>query len=117
MMPAASTTEIEPTPASPALAELRLGIHDAAGAVGPPTRWLCSDSCRSEASPAMNVPRMYSARMTATSPARLRASLSACDRHVHRSAVRIAPSVSSTASVSPPTTGLRTSDRLELEVG
>src|SRR5215510_15247982 len=117
MMPAASTTEIEPTPVSPAFAELRLGIQSEADAPEPPTRWLCNESCRSDASPAAKVLRMYSARTTARSPARLRASLMVCARHSQRSTARIAPRMTKTPRVSPATPDFRTSERLELEIG
>ena len=63
MTPLASVTEMEPAPVSPARADARLGPQSASGASGPPMRWLCTESCRSEASAAVKAPRTYSARI------------------------------------------------------
>src|SRR4051812_46888077 len=93
MTPCASVTEIDPTPVSPARAEARLGAQSASGAPGPPTRRLCSDSWRSEASPAVNVPRTYSETIEARLSARLPADRRTSARREVRSAVRSAPSV------------------------
>ena len=57
MMPVASVTVSEPTPARPASADVRLGVHCAAAAAGPPMRALFSAIWRSEESAAANISR------------------------------------------------------------
>src|SRR3954452_19585842 len=100
MMPVASVTVNEPTPASPARADVSSGSHSPSGAAAPPMRPLWSTSWRSDASPAANEPRRYSETMNDRLPARDSAAASVWLRHHHRSTTRRAAKVSSAAVVS-----------------
>src|SRR5262245_52153272 len=92
----------------PARAEVRLGIHASGGANGPPTRRRWIATWRSDASPAANDSRTYSARSAAMLFARAAAVSSVCARHHQRSAPRTSTSVHNAPIVSTAIVDLRT---------
>src|SRR5262245_32621359 len=106
MIPRSSTTLIDPTVASPASDELRMGVHSASDAVGPPTRRLCTTSCCRTASPAANDSRMYSDSRNERLLARAWAASSVCPRHHHMLVARTLAMTRITANATPTSAAL-----------